>query len=69
MTQDFFRYNPLKRLLYPSYYPDISPSDFSLFGKLRSALIGWEIRDEINLFEVITEILNGVSDTKLQRVF
>jgi hypothetical protein len=40
ITQDFFRHNPLKSLQYPSYFPDISPPDFYLFGKVKSALIG-----------------------------
>jgi hypothetical protein len=39
MTQDFFTDNPLKSLQYPSYSPDISPPDFYLFGKVKSALI------------------------------
>jgi hypothetical protein len=32
-------------------------------------LIGWEIPDEIDLLEAITEILNGISDAELQHVF
>jgi hypothetical protein len=32
-------------------------------------LIGVEIPDEINFFEAVTEILNGISDAELQRVF
>jgi hypothetical protein len=69
MTQDLFRHTLLKKLLYPPYYPEFSPSDFYLFGKRKSALIGREIRDEIDLLELIAEILNDISDTRLQRVF
>jgi hypothetical protein len=69
VTQNFFGHNPLKRLVHPSCSCDISPSDFSLFGKVKSALIGWEIADEINLLEALTEILNGISDAELQDLF
>jgi hypothetical protein len=69
MTQNLFGYNPLKRLPHPLYSPDISLLDFYLFGKVRSALIGREIPDEIDLLEAVTDILNGISDAELQRVF
>jgi hypothetical protein len=69
MTQDFFRHNPPKRLPRPPYFPDISPSDFYLFGKVKSALIGREIPDEIDLLEAVIEIFNGISGAELQRVF
>jgi hypothetical protein len=49
--------------------PDISPSDFYRFGAIKGALIGQQIPDEISLFGVVTEILNGISTGDLQRVF
>jgi transposase len=55
VTQNFFEHNPLKRLPQPPYSPDISPSDFSLFEKVKNALIGQEIPDETALFEIVTE--------------
>jgi hypothetical protein len=33
-----------------------------VFGKVKSALIGREIPDEIDPCQAITEILNGISD-------
>jgi hypothetical protein len=69
MTQNFFRYYPLKRLRHLRYSPDISPSDFDLFRKVKSALNEREILDEIDLSEAATKILNGISDAELQRVF
>jgi hypothetical protein len=39
MTRNLFEYNPLKRLPNPPYSPDISPLDFSLFGKAKEALM------------------------------
>jgi hypothetical protein len=68
-TQNFFGHNPLKRILHPAYFPDISPSDFYLFGKVKRALIRQEIPDEADLPEVVAEILNGISDAELQHIF
>jgi hypothetical protein len=51
MTQNFFGYRPLKRLPHPLYSLDISPPNFYLFGKLKSALIGRRISDEFDLLE------------------
>jgi hypothetical protein len=59
----------LNRLVHPLYSPDISPYDFYLFGKVKSALIGQEIPDEIELLDAATEILNGISSAELQAVF
>jgi hypothetical protein len=69
MTQAFFGHKPLKKLPHPPCCPDIFPSDFYLFGKVKSALIGKEIPDEIDRLEAVTEILNGISGAELQRVF
>jgi hypothetical protein len=69
MTQNFFKRNSLKRFPHLPYSPDISPSNFYLFGKGKRALIGWEIPDEIDLVEIVTEILNGISYAELQRGF
>jgi hypothetical protein len=69
VTQNFLEHNPLQRLPHPPYSPDISPSDFYLFGKVTNALIGREISDQIDLLEVVTEILSGISHDELQAVF
>jgi histone-lysine N-methyltransferase SETMAR len=69
VTENFFEHSPPKRLPPSPYSPDISPSDFYRFGKVKSALIGQEIPDEIGLHEAVTEILGGISGHKLQAVF
>jgi transposase len=69
MTRNFFEHNPLKKLPHPPYSPDISPSDFYLFGKVKRALVGQEIPDEVSLLHAVAEILNGISTDELQRVF
>jgi hypothetical protein len=63
------RNSPLKKLLHPPYSLDISPSHFYLFGKVESALIGRPIPDEIGLLDAVAEILHGISNVELQRVF
>jgi sulfate adenylyltransferase subunit 1 (EFTu-like GTPase family) len=45
------------------------PSDFCLFGKGKSTLIGPEIPDETAIIEAAIEILNRISDAELERVF
>jgi hypothetical protein len=69
VTQDFFGHNPVKILPHPPYSPDIWPLDFYLFGKVKSALIGRETPDEIDLLEAITQIVNRISGAELQCVF
>jgi hypothetical protein len=69
MIQNLFAHNPLKRLQHPPYFPDMSPSDFCLFGKGKSALIGLDIPGEIDRLGAVTEMLNGTSYTELQRAF
>jgi histone-lysine N-methyltransferase SETMAR len=69
MTRNFLEHNPLKKLPHPPYSPDISSWDFCLFGKVKGALIGQDIPDEISLLDAVTEILNRISTDELQRVF
>jgi hypothetical protein len=69
MAQDFFEHIPPKRLVHPPYSPDISPSDFNLFGTIKSQLIGQEIPNEIGLFEAVSDILGAISAAELQRIF
>jgi hypothetical protein len=69
MTQNFFEGTPLNRIPHPPYSPDNSPLEFCLFGKVKNGLIERKISDEIDVLEVVTEILNGILDVQLQRVF
>jgi hypothetical protein len=69
VTQNPFKHNPLERLRHPPDSPDISPSDFYLFGKVQNALIGREIFDEIDLLDVVTEILSRLSHDELHAAF
>jgi hypothetical protein len=65
VTQNLFGHKLLKRLPHPPYSHDISLSDFHLLGKVKRALIGREIPDEIDLLAAVTEILNSISDSEI----
>jgi hypothetical protein len=69
MTQDCFGHKPPRRLLRPSYSPEISPWDFYWLGTAKSTLIGPQIPDEVHLLDAVTEILNDISDAEMQCVF
>jgi predicted acetyltransferase len=65
MKQNFFGHNLLKSLPHTGDSGDIAVSDFNLIGKVKSALMGRELPDEIYFLEAVTEILNGILDTEL----
>jgi hypothetical protein len=65
ITENLSGHNPLKRLPHPPHSIDISPLDFDIVGKVKSALIGPEISGETALIEAVTEILNGISGAEL----
>jgi histone-lysine N-methyltransferase SETMAR len=69
MMRTIFEHDQLKRLPHPPYSPDISPSDFYLFGKVTGTLIRQEIPDETSLLDAVTEILNEISTDELQPIF
>jgi hypothetical protein len=54
---------------HPPYLPDISLSDFYLFGRMKSALIGYEIPDKIRLLDTVTGILSNILNDELHVVF
>jgi hypothetical protein len=69
VTYNFFEHSWLKKLPCPLYLPGISLLDLYLFGKIKSSLIGQQIPDEIDLIEIVTQFLDGISDEELQAVF
>jgi hypothetical protein len=69
MTQNFLEQSPLKKLPCPLYLLAISPLNFYLFGKRKSAVIWQEMPDEIGLLEIVTQILDGISNEELRAIF
>jgi hypothetical protein len=68
-TQNFFEYNPLMKFPCPFHLLHISLMEFFLFEKMKSTLIGQKISDEIDILEIVTQILDGISSEELQTVF
>lgn len=68
-TTEFLVKCGFKRAPHPPYSPDISPSDFYLFGYLKNKLEGEEFEDPNELLSKIIEILNSISKETLMAVF
>ena len=58
-----------KRAPHPPYSPDIAPSDFFLFGYVKEQLKGKSFRDGDKLFQMISKIINSVSEKTRKKVF
>jgi hypothetical protein len=69
VAQNFVEDDPLQKLRPSPHSSDIARSDFNRFGKVNNALIGQEISDEIDLLEVVSKNLSGISHDELQAVF
>ena len=68
LLQEIFPKNRLNFCSHPAFSPDLAPSDFYLFGKVKHLLQGKEFESEEELFEAIIEILNGISKEELLSV-
>jgi hypothetical protein len=53
----------------PLYSPDIAPSDFSLFGRLKRALPGCRFTEADELFDAIHDVLVTRLEEQLTLVF
>jgi hypothetical protein len=69
VAQNPFGHTPPKRLSHPSHSLGTSPSDFYLFAKVKGALIGRKIPDEIELLKTVTDISNRIADAELRPAF
>jgi transposase len=55
-TERFITENHIGRVLYPPYSPDLAPSDFWLFGHVKTSLVGQIFDEPEHLVEAITEV-------------
>jgi hypothetical protein len=62
------RANQLTRAPHPAFSPNLAPSDFCVFDKLKMALIGAAF-DDNELLQSAMEVLNGISREELEVVF
>jgi hypothetical protein len=67
--KSFFDDNSLLRLPQPPYSQDLAPSDFWLFGYVKSALNGSKFEGLDELLQGIHDFLNEVQGSELMMVF
>jgi histone-lysine N-methyltransferase SETMAR len=66
---DYLTVNRLTRVLHPAFSPDLAPSDFYVFGKLKMALMGAAFADDDELLQGMSEVLDGISREEHEAVF
>jgi hypothetical protein len=67
-TIDSLRANRLTRAPHPVFSLDLTPSDFYLFGKMKTVLMNVAFADD-ELLQGVMEMLNGISREELEEVF
>ena len=69
MTMEKIQKIQFKRTPHPAYSPDIAPSDFYLFGRVKKELEGFEFEAPQEVFDKVIEILDGISYEERLSVF
>ena len=69
MTKHHLGQIGLSQMPHPAYSPDLAPSDFYLFGRLKNNLLGKEFRTESELKQAVLDDLDKISYQELRRVF
>jgi hypothetical protein len=59
----------IQRIFHPAYSPDLAPSDFFLFGRLKRKLTEYEISDRQRLESAIIYIFDGIGQKTFIAVF
>jgi hypothetical protein len=59
-TEQFITENYIGGALHPPYSPDLAPSDFWLFGHVKTSFVGQIFDEPEQLLEAITEFLNEI---------
>jgi histone-lysine N-methyltransferase SETMAR len=65
----FLKSHRVKTAPHPAFSPDLAPSDFYLFGKIKTALMGFEFESEQELLDGVLGIVNTISREELECVF
>jgi histone-lysine N-methyltransferase SETMAR len=68
-TLGFLKSHRMKRAPHPAFSPDLAPSDFYLFGKIKTALMGAAFRSEQSLLDGVLGVVNAISREELESVF
>jgi hypothetical protein len=67
-TREFMEKNSLSGAPLPPSSPDLTPSDFCLFGSIKDRLQGTTFMEKNHSFAELCEILNGTSSKILKRL-
>lgn len=67
-TQNFAQKNGLAFSPHPAFSPDLAPSDFYLFGKVKDAIKGMEFESEEDLLDEVIKVLSQISREELESV-
>jgi hypothetical protein len=59
----------MKRAPHPPFSPDLAPSDFYLFGKVKRALMSVTFDDENRLLSGVTTVLIAIPLEELEAIF
>jgi histone-lysine N-methyltransferase SETMAR len=68
-TEQFITENHIEHVPHRPYSPDLAPSDFWLFGHVKTSLIGQTFDEAEQLLEAITEFLNEIQRPEVVAVF
>jgi histone-lysine N-methyltransferase SETMAR len=68
-TEQFMTENHIRRVPHPPYSPDFAPSDFWLFGHLKTSLAGQTFDDPEQPLEGIAKFLNEIQPREVVAVF
>jgi hypothetical protein len=59
----------MKRALHPPFLPDLAPSDFYPFGKVKTALVSVIFEDENRLLAGVIEVPMAIPLEELEAIF
>jgi hypothetical protein len=59
----------MRRVPQPPFSPNLAPSDFCLFGKLKPTLIGSVFENEQEIWDGIMKVLERITPDELESVF
>jgi transposase len=68
-TEQFITENHIGRVPHPPYRLDLAPSDFWLFGHVKTSLVGQTFDEPEQLLEIITKFLNEIQPPEVIAVF
>jgi hypothetical protein len=69
LTKSCFKNLRLRETENPRYSPDLAPSDFHLFGKLKEQMTGNEFESTEDLLATIRRLTNAISREEFESVF